>query len=130
MAEYSRELLDAIYELGRLYFDMGYFPPAERIFAGLSCVDSGTTPSQLGMGLIKLERGLYDDAIGHFRAMVDTGHYQLQSKLGICAALVGKKDLQKARIILDQMERDIVNASRMHPEQKRLWEALKIRCSA
>ncbi len=38
MLAYSQTELNSIYELGRLYYEMGYFAPAERLFTGLSAV--------------------------------------------------------------------------------------------
>ena len=59
MKEYPEPILRAIYELGRLYYEMGYFAPAERVFAGLASIDKGSTASDVGLGLVKLECGLY-----------------------------------------------------------------------
>ena len=99
MPEYTSEELTSIYELGRLYFEMGYFAPAERIFSGLAAVDDDRTPSRLGLGLVKLERGLYQEAAVHFRAALQSNTYTLQSKLGMCAAFVAVGEVSRARSI-------------------------------
>ena len=64
VADYTKEMLSAAYELGRLYFESGYFVPAERIFSGLAAVDRGLTPSRVGLGLIRLEKGQFQEAGG------------------------------------------------------------------
>ena len=88
MPQYSPEELTAIYELGRLYYEMGYFTPAERIFSGLSAVDENQTCAQLGLGLIKLERGAYQDAITQLRLALQQPLGEVQAKIALAAAFI------------------------------------------
>lgn len=102
---YNVEELYAIYELGRLYFEMGYFVPAERIFVGLATVDDGLTPSRLGLGLIKLENGLLDEAISHFRDALDTKRYDLQAKIGLSIAFIALQENSRARLLISDLRK-------------------------
>ncbi len=129
MSEYSGEELSSIYELGRMYFEMGYFAPAERIFNGLCAVGEPRTPARLGLGLVKLERGLYQEAAAHFRAALQVPGCSLQSKLGLCAAFVAVGEISRARSILTEIGKSGELSSDTDAEVRRLFEAFAIRCS-
>lgn len=128
MAErtYSREELTSIYELGRLYFEMGYVAPAERIFSGLSGIDNHLTPSRIGLGLLKIERGLFQEATNVFRSVVQAGTFTLSAKLGLAIAFIGQQELGRARSLLSELEKEVADAPQ---ETKQLVEALNKRCS-
>jgi hypothetical protein len=130
VSEYSNEELVAIFELGRLYFEMGYFAPAERIFAGLSVVDDERTPCRIGLGLVKLERGLFQEATTHFRQSLQIGKYPILAKLGLCAAFVAMKEMSRAQSILAEISNDPDHLRMIDPDQQRLFEALVLRCRA
>ena len=127
MSEYSNDELAAIYELGRLYFEMGYFAPAERIFGGLSSVDDARTPARIGLGLVKLERGLYQEAATHFRLALQSGSFELQAKLGLCASFIAAGELGRAQSILGEISKSLENGQDLEAEEKRLFEALILR---
>lgn len=129
MSEYTNDELFSMYELGRMYFEMGYFAPAERIFNGLSAVDEDRTPSRLGLGLVKLERGLYQEAAVHFRAALQSGVYPLQSKLGMCTAFIAVGELSRAKSILAEIAKGSEVDAQTESELRKLYEALAIRCS-
>lgn len=126
--EYSAEESAAIYELGRMYFEMGYLAAAERIFNGLTVVDGGRTPSRVGLGVVKLERGAFDQAFEQFRAAMKSGRFELEAKLGLCASLVAMGDFTHASEFLDEL-RPQVEAT---PEEavKRIYRALALRTRA
>ena len=128
MAAYTNEELTAIYELGRVYFEMGYFAPAERIFSGLSVVDEGRSLSRLGLGLIKLERGLYQEAVTHFRAALESGSSEIQAKLGLCASFIAMDQVPRAQSILREISQAMQSGQPVEGEVKRLFEAFAIRC--
>lgn len=130
MPEYSKEVLFSIYELGRMYFELGYFAPAERIFAGLTAMDEGMTPGQIGLGLIKLEGGLYKEAIVCFREALEKGAFRPQAQLALASAFVGSRDYARARSILSQVERDAGGTQNIEAEMRTLWEALVMRCQS
>ena len=102
---YTSNELFAIYELGRLYFEMGYFVPAERIFGGLVTVDNGMTPARLGLGLIKLENGLIDEAVSHFREALESRELELQAKIGLSIAFVALQENSRARLIIRDLKK-------------------------
>lgn len=127
--DYSRAELAAIYELGRMYFEMGYFAPAERVFAGLAMLDDGVTPARLGLGVVKLERGLFEEAVGHFRASLENAAVQLEAKLGLCACFLAVGELARAKSILSEIAAEIDGRRGIDPEVQRLYEAFVIRCN-
>lgn len=127
---YSEKELVALYELGRLYYEMGYFAPAERVFAGLVVIDGGYTPARIGLGLIKLERGLFSDAMNHFRiALQNESQFKLSAYLGLCSAFVAGGEFDRARSLLSQLERDKPMQESFIPEYRTIRDALHIRCS-
>lgn len=128
MIEYSSNELHAIYELGRLYYEMGYFAPAERIFQGLKVIDGGTTAAKLALGLIKFENGLLQDAEGYFRSELNDGKYQMQAKIGLAAVFVAQGELNRARSILSAMERELSSVNLKDPDIIALWKALMASC--
>ena len=128
MGEYSNEELVAIYELGRLYFEMGYFVPAERIFNGLAVVDGGKTPARLGLGLVKLERGLFQEAMIHLRGVLKSGPHRMQAKLALCAAHIGAGEIVRSQSILGEIAQELGQGVEIHHEQRRFYEALVLRC--
>ncbi len=133
IGNYPSEQLVALYELGRLYFEMGYFAPAERVFAGLVAVDAGFLPARIGLGAVKLERGLFQESIGHFRAVVQdatssgvagqnlgaqggqqpdrsiqvNSAYRLVGKVGLVAAFLGTQDATRAKSLLAEVAKEI-----------------------
>lgn len=127
MADYTPQELAAIYELGRLYYEMGYFVPAERIFNGLSRVDQGLTASRIGMGLIKLENGLLEQAIACFRESLERREYEIQAKIGLAFAFMGQKEIARAKCIIDELLKRRATISSSHPQMDRLVSALQMR---
>jgi len=127
--DYADEQLKAIYELGRLYFEMGYFAPAERIFAGLSVVDGAQTPARLGLGLVKLERGLYQEAAVHFRNVIQSGRFTLQAKVALASAFLAAGEFNRAKSMLGEISKEAGAQLAQDTEMRILWEALVIRCS-
>lgn len=127
MNEYSEEELASLYELGRLYFEMGYFAPAERIFSGLANVDNGRTPARLGLGLVKLERGFLQDATSHFRQVLQSGAYEAQAKIALGASFIAGGDLTRAQSILGEVTKTIEEGRSLDVEERRLFEALLLR---
>ena len=127
MADYTKEMLTAAYELGRLYFESGYFVPAERIFSGLAAVDRGLTPSRVGLGLIRLEKGQFQEAIAHLRAGLQGAMYVSESKVALAFAFLGLGEIQRAHSLLLELAREPqLNENR---ELRALYEAAMLRCS-
>ena len=125
---YGKEQLRAVYELGRMYFEMGFFVPAERIFAGLAAVDAGTTAARLGLGLLKLERGLFQESTVYFRAALQANTFPLEAKLGLVAAFIGLGEHPRARSLLGEVARDIQAQPNIDAEVRTLAEAFAERC--
>jgi len=122
---YSPEELVSIYELGRLYYEMGYLVPAERIFAGLVAVDGNHTAARIGLGLLKIERGLFQEATNQFRLALQANSFPLQAKLGLVIAFLGMQELPRARSLLGELTKEMNGIS---PEVSQLARVLATRC--
>ena len=116
------------YELGRMYYEMGYMAPAERIFGGLANTDEGSTPSRIGLGIIKLEGGLYEEAAYYFRASLENGNFMLQARLGLCCCFLASRETSRAISTLQQINKEHESELVHNPAMTRLWESLYIRC--
>jgi len=127
VSEYSVDELSSIYELGRSYFEMGYYAPAERIFNGLIAVDGHHVPARLALGMVKLERGLYEEGSTHFRVVLEQGGFELQAKLGLCAAFVASKEIPRAQSILAEISSTLETQRGVDPEIRKLYEAFVLR---
>ena len=128
-ASYSKQNLSAIFSLGRLYLEMGYYVPAEKIFSGLIAVDGGSTAAKLAMGVLKLEQGHPQEAGNYFRAALAEEVFSLQAKLGIAASFVSAKEIARALSMLQELAREVDKDS-VSAEMRTLWVALKARCAA
>ncbi len=127
MADYSTEELSSIYELGRTYFEMGFFAPAERIFNGLIALEPRFIPARLALGMVKLENGLYEESSTHFRAVLDAGGFEVQAKLGLCAAFVASNELPRAQSILAELSGSIESQRGIDADIRKLYEAFILR---
>ena len=107
---------------------MGYYTPAERIFNGLCVIDGGVTPSRISLGVIKLERGLFEESAQHFKRALQEGYYPLQSKLGLSIVFIGQGDISRAKSVLVQLATELEKAIDAPSELRTLWEALALRC--
>lgn len=129
MADYPADELKAIYELGKLYFEMGYFVPAERIFQGLLASDAEEiTPARLGVGLVKLETGLFQESTSFFRTTIEKATFGLEGQLALAMASLGLGDTTRVRALLRQMEIEVKGVTFTRPDLFHLWESLMIRC--
>ncbi len=124
-AIFSKDELAAMYELGRLYYEMGYVAPAERMFAGLAGLDGHTTASRIGLGLLKVERGSFQEATAHFRAALQSGTFVSSAKLGLVISFLGMQETARARSLLSEVMKESRDLS---PEMRQLAEALAERC--
>jgi predicted Zn-dependent protease len=132
VSDYSSEELTAIYELGKMYFEMGYFVPAERIFAGLVAADRSTQllPARLGLGLVKLEQGLVNEAAVEFRAALETGAYPTETKISLAATFVSSGELPRAQSMLVEIGKSLEAGEKISSNCQRLYQALVRRVRA
>lgn len=128
--DYDEAELFALYELGRLYLEMGYFGPSERIFAGLSALGSNATPARIGLGVLRLERGLYDEAVNYFRGVTREGAYVIESKLGLCFGFLARGETQRAASLLSELKKDVQGGLAESDQLRILWQVLARRCTA
>ena len=128
MESYTQSQLLDIYELGRLYFEMGYYYSAEKIFAGLTAVDEGHTPAAIGWGLIKLERGQFEEAAGLLRQVGQASDFKNQGRLGLALTFIGQGEIERARILLSQIEQELNRAPEIHTDLLKVNTALLARC--
>lgn len=128
--EYADDQVNAIYELGRLYFEMGFFGAAERVFSGLLVVDGGRTPARLALALTKLERGLFQEAAMHLRLVIQNGAQPIQAKLALAGTFIALGELQRAKTMLGEIAKETAtaNSPAQEGELRTLWEAMVIRC--
>ena len=103
--EYSDREIIGLYELGRLYYEMGIFHSAEKIFSGLVAVQAQNIPSNIGLGLVKLERGKYEEAEGCFREALRNKDFELEAQFGLVILFLATNELGRARVLLSQMEK-------------------------
>lgn len=127
MPDYSTEELSSIYELGRTYFEMGFFAPAERLFNGIIALNPQFVPARLALGMVKLENGLFEESSTHFRAVLDVGGFDIQAKLGLCAAFVASNELPRAQSILAELSGVIENERGLDTDIRKLYEAFVLR---
>ncbi|MCB0345637.1 MAG: tetratricopeptide repeat protein [Bdellovibrionales bacterium] len=131
MGAYSSEVVAGIYELGRMYFDMGYSGPAERIFTGLASSAPGQTPALVGLGLLRLEQGRVEDAVALLGRELETGNFHVEAKMGLAAACLARGDMAKAKSILVPLAADLEGLrGAISPAVRDLWEAMALRCDA
>ena len=128
--DYTQDELIAIYELGRLYYGMGFLAAAERIFNGLSTIDGGVTPARIGLGLVKLEKGSFDDAMAHFRTAMKQGAFVAGAKLGLSAALLAQGDRARAQSVLKEVQQSFLKTPPADDSQTRLLESFLICCQS
>ena len=121
---YSRDQLIALYELGRMYYEMGYFTPAERIFNGIAILDEQAAPARLALGLLKLERGLHAEAATHFRSVLQHDAYAFQAKLGLCLSFLRAGERSRARSVLAEIVKSSGGVEATEPEVGTLFGAL------
>ncbi len=125
MSFYTGEELSALYELGRLYYEMGYISAADRIFSGLAAVAPQETPARLGMGVCRVEKGAFQDALHLFRFELREGRRTVQAKLGMVAACLSAGDRDRARQLLGESYREL--SALGDPELRALFEAFSLR---
>jgi len=130
-----------IYELARLYYEMGFLTASERILNGLVLCDEGATPSRGALGLVNLETGKADEAVLQFRASVKNPRRIddiLVGKLGLIAAFLSVGDIERAGTLVTESESDLsqlANEGRnsgvivqRSDELQELWHAFALRC--
>lgn len=128
---YPGEVTLAIYELGRLYFEMGYSAAAERIFSGLAAAAPGKTPALVGLGLLRLEQGRTEDAVALLGRELESGDFQVEAKMALAAACIARGDMGKAKSILVPLAGDLESLKgSISPAVRDLWEAMALRCDA
>ena len=125
--EYPKEFLTAIYELGCLFLEMGYFAPAEKIFSGLAAVDNNSTPAKQGLGVIKLEQGLPQESLVHFRAAIQNKSFQIEAKVGIIVSFMTTGEFARVRSMLKEV-RDEAKDEIISSTLERFLSALQLRC--
>lgn len=123
--------LIGMYELARLYYEMGYLSAAERILNGLVQIDDGLTPSRGALGVVKLEAGKPDEAVQVFRAAVKSprrGEDIIIGKLGLVASFLSAGDLERATTLIQEIEIDLADNPADMRDLRELWAAFAIRC--
>jgi hypothetical protein len=122
---YDPELC-AIYELGRLYFETGFLAEAEVIFLGLRAASAEFAPSFVGIGLVRLEKGEFQESLLSFREAVKQHRLIVEAKIGMGAAFLALGENRRAATILLELSRE-VNEPHVSSEVRQLWQALSRR---
>lgn len=126
---YSRETLLALYELGRFLFEIGHFDEAAKIFNGLVRCDEFHTAARVGLGITKLQKGNFNEAVDPLRVAKEQGQFRLQASLALCVSFVASGDLERALLLLKEMSGEMKTKSLVEPGHIKLYEALVARCS-
>lgn len=121
------QIISAMYELGRLYFESGFTSAAERIFHGLCAFEPTFTPGWLGTGILRLERGQFNEALSALRDAIQHGRYVLEAKLALCGAFIALGEFRRAASILQELAK-ASSAPDVDPDITRLWQAFTERC--
>ena len=122
---YSLGALIGIFELGRMYYETGFFAPAERIFTGLAVIDKSAMPSKLGLGLVKLELGLYNEASTFFRQCIEERAFDVSAKISLAVCFIAQGELKRAQSLLVEVAE--VSKKTLGYEERKLLDALLIR---
>jgi lipopolysaccharide biosynthesis regulator YciM len=125
MSIYTIEILSGIFELGRMYYETGFFAPAERIFSGLIAVDNGATPSKLALGLVKLDLGLYNEASTLFRQCIEERSFDRSAKIALAGCFIAQNELKRAQSLLVEVAE--VSRKNLSYEERKLLDGLLIR---
>ena len=107
-----------------MYYEMGYFTPAERIFNGLAVIDDGNIPVRIALGLLKLERNQYAEAAGHFRASLQSKNSLLEAKLGLCFSFLAAGEKSRVRSVLEEIAKTSVIDDSVDPDVRALFYSL------
>lgn len=125
MESYSFGALVGIFELGRMYYETGFFAPAERIFTGLVAIDKSATPSKLGLGLVKLELGLYNEASAFFRQCIEEKSFDISAKIALAVCFIAQGELKRAQSLLVEVSE--VSRKSLGHEERKLLDSLILR---
>jgi len=131
MKSFSTDELLGMYELARLYYEMGYLSAAERILNGLVVIDGGATPARGALGTVKLETGKLEEALQIFRLAVKSpmrAEEIIVGKLGLIASFLAAGDLERATTLVQEAQSDLQHAPGEVRNLRELWEAFAIRC--
>ncbi len=128
--EYSEDQLLSIYTLGKMYLEMGYFVPAERVFSGLVKIDKNfDTPANVGLGLLRLYKGQHQESTAFFRLLLQSPKFSLFAKLGLAAAFLGLKEFSRARLLLLEVQSEYKKRQINDTQIKSLIDAFYICCN-
>ena len=125
---YSSQQLESLYSLARMYFELGYLIPAERIFSGLAAVNPQFAPALLGLGLLRLERGQSEEAAAAFRQIPSDSDYSFAARIGMGLAFLADEEDSRARSILSELEKTLEPGS-LDAVEQRFLESLRQRCA-
>ena len=124
---YQHDQILGLSELGRLYYEMGIFPSAEKIFMGLIAIQANSVPCHVGLGLVKLDRGQYEEADHWFREALKNKDFELEAKFGLTLVFLATNELGRAKVLLNQMEPFFNNPKNNDPTLQNLRKALLLR---
>lgn len=87
------------------------------------------TPATIGIGLVKLERGLFEEATSFFRTALDKDIDPLQARIGLAYAFLGCGENVRVSSLLAQIEREHQAELELDPNLRSMWETLAIQVS-
>ncbi|MCC6931963.1 MAG: tetratricopeptide repeat protein [Deltaproteobacteria bacterium] len=130
MANYSSNELKEIYRIAKLYYEMGYIVPAEKLFWGIVSVRDDFFEAHLGLGVIYLEKGQVDDAAKHFRRAMTTEQFAVEAKIGLALSFIATSSLARAQALLAQMAYENLKSNVLTDKQKSTVAGLLELCLA
>ena len=129
MEIYTNTELAGIYELGKMYYEMGFYTAAERIFQGLLLIDQGSTPSRIGLGLIKLENGLLAESVTQFREAIKASNFETEAKVGLSLCFIAEGQHSRAHWLFNDVAMKNTETLTNQPLLKRFVECLTDFCT-
>ena len=124
---YSTKQKESLYALGRMYLELGYLIPAERIFNGIVSVDKDFAAAGLGLGMARLERGLQEEAVSAFRQVLEVEGYAFEARLGMCLAFIAQGEEDRAASVLKELYSSGMISSAAGA-QRVFYDSLRKRC--
>ena len=115
MSNYSKETIEGIYALGRMFYYHGFTSEAEKVALGLLSLDEASPNPKLLLAAINFEKGNYSLAANYFRVISqisDVGSKKVNSysalgKLGLLACFVAIDDFSRGESLVYEIEKNL-----------------------
>ena len=127
---YSDEEVLCIFELGRLYIEIGEFVKAEEIFLGLIEIAPQYTPAWLGISYIEVSRKKYESAIKYLIQALSLNKDSIEVQIFLIVCTLSTKDFQSAGTYLGEVQEKIESFGVQDINYKNLYKSQLARFQA